>query len=510
MIDDGSGNLINQVLMLAQLSQARNQQQGVNQINTALPGQTVADVGMDPKQFAALFGKGTPYNPTRVLRDQKASDVLDNNLKNFLATADPGTLAAFSASAMLNRSGVAGLTTPEGLKSTIATGGREAQTAEQVSAATQPQAVRTGVAKATTAAIQAETQQVTAASVAQMVQKGIDAMSKAPEDVQAAAGQQAAFGTTASNIQSAEYKNQLGIASLRSAIDAQTNPNAPIHKFLAKNGLDLHTVLAGTAMGLTNLFDNYSRMLMTVTATGKEMQLAILRAKLDAAKDMSQKVFMGKLTPNQVMAIMDSKESGKPLPKGLEEASRVYDYAVEASFQSAIATEIEKGDPMITAAKEQIAALQKPGVDPNALTAVRDLSRTIAAIAMTKTQIGDPPSDPAARARWDQAFQANKARVPGAAIKFPLFSFGSSQPQAGVGSEAAPIMAPAGSVLPTPGAVSPTQIKPVQTVPAVGGILAPAGGPAPAGKATNQPMAQLGPDDQKAVSDYLKAIGVAP
>jgi hypothetical protein len=510
MIDDGSGNLVQQVLMLAQLSQQRNQQQGANQINTALPGQTAKDVGMTERQFKAIFGKDVAYNPGRVLREQKSSDILDNNLKNFLATADPATLASFSASAMLNRSGVAGLTTPEGLDATIKTGGRAAQTAEQVSSATQPEAVRTGVAHAKTAAVQAETAGATAESIAGLVAKGIQSMAKAPEAVQAAAGQTAAYGTTASAIESGEYKNQLGIASLRMAIDAQTNPRAPIHAFLAKNGLDLHTVMAGSAMGISSLFDNYSRMLMSVKATSKEMELALLRSRLESARDMSMKVFHGKLTPNQVMAVMDAKESGKPLPKGLEAAGQIYDYAVEASFQSAIAQEIEKGDPMITAMRDQIHALQAPGLDPNNLTAVRDLSRNIAAVAMTKTQIGDPPPTAEGQAKWDQVFQANKARVPGASIKFPLFSRGSSVGAEGLGSQVPPVMAPAGSTALPPGAVNPSQVKAIQNVPAAGGILAPVGGAAPTGQATNQPMSQLTPEDQKAVADYLKTIGVGP
>ena len=509
MIDDGSGNLIQQVLMLAQLNQQKNQQQGQNQVANAQPGQTVADLGMSPRQFAAMFGKDTPYDPKRQLRDLKASDMLDTNLKNFINSADPVTLAGISASALQNKSGIAGMTTPEGLRASVATGGRAAQTAEQVSAATQPDAAATGINKARTAAIQSGSEVITAESVAGLIKKGIDSMSKQPEDVQAAAGQHAAYGNTASAFQTSELKNQVAISSLRAALDAQTNPNAPIHAFLAKNGLDLHTVMAGTSLGVSSLFDNYSRMIMSLKTTGREMDLAILRSKLETAKDMSKNVFHGKLTPNQVMAVMDSKERGTPLPKGLEGAGQVYDYAVDASFKSAIAQEIEKGDPLIGAAQAQIKALVAPGVDPYALSAVRDISRTIAAIAMTKIQIGDPPSDPVGRTKWDQVFQANKARVPGASVKMPFWSTSSSLPAAGMGSESAPVMAPTGAVAPT-NMGSGVGIKPVQNVPAVGGILAPAGGPAPTGIATNKPMAALSPEDSQAIVDYLKAIGATP
>lgn len=510
MIDDGSGNLIQQVLMLAQLNQQRNQQQGQNQINTALPGQTVGDVGMDPKQFAALFGKKTPYDAKRVLHEQKSGDLLDSNLKNFLLTADPVTLANISASAIANRSGIAGMTTPEGLSATAQTGGRAAQTAEKISAATAPDVVTAGTNKAKTAAITSGTENATAESIAKLVFKGIADMETQPDAVQAAAGQGAAYGASASGIASGEYKNQLAISSLRSAIDAQTNPKAPIHAFLAKNGLDLHTVMAGSAMGIAGLFDNYSRMIMSTTTTGKEMQLALLRSRLESAREMSQKVFHGKLTPNQVMVIMDAKESGKPMPKGLEAAAQVYDYAVEATFQSAIAQEIEKGDPMIQAARDQIKALQQPGMDPNALMAVRDLSRTIAAIALTKTQIGEPPNDPVGRGRWDMVFQQNRARVPTGAVKFPLFSRGSSQAPEGMGSQPIPTMAPAGSVAPTMGAPGPTQVQPIGNVPAAGGIISPVGGPPPAGTATGVATGIFSPDDQKALADYLKTIGATP
>lgn len=469
----GDDNMLPMALQVLQMAHERAARQGRQQIETAQPGQTVQQVGMSPKQFAELFGKNTPFDPNRVLKRETATDVVDTATTNYLKSLSPLQMLDVVATNMNNQSGVAGQTTMKGLE-----------------------------ASRKTSEVRAQTGLATAQSVAGMIDQGIDAMKKAKPEIQQQLGQQMAFGKTAADVEGEGLTNQLKISALREAIGAQTNPNAPIHAFLKSIGLDLPTVLAGTAMGIQNLFDSWGRVWAGSRQAGFNVEEELQKAEIATAKEMSQKVFHGTLTPRQVLAVMRSNETGKT-PAGLKGAKDLYDRSAAAYYNSAIADAMAKNDPFLKATADQIAALTKPGVDPHTLTAVNDLSTRAAGYAATLQQLGPVPSDPAGIAAWNQALEHNTRLVPKGGVHFGLFELGTSTSPSGLGTptgvpaQVAPTSAPVAPVAPISGVPRTT---PIGNVPAAQGLLKNQDG--------STPGPQVSPEDWQAIMNYLQSLRI--
>jgi hypothetical protein len=491
ILNGGSGDdMLRLAFQMIQQAQQRRFQQGQEQIATADSGATVGQVGMSPKQFAALFGKDTPFDAGRILKPQTSADVVDQKTRDWIKGLDPLATANLIATNMNNRAGIAGQTSMAGLESQ-----REANTS-----------------KAKAEAVTAKTQIVTAENVAQMVEEGFNQLKTASPKTRAAMGQQAALGTTQDQAEQERLRAQLGAATMKEALDAQTDPTAPIHKFLAGINLNLPTVMAGTALGIQNLFDTYAHILVAGRSAGFDVNAAMEKAEIEHASDLAKNVFHGTLTPRQVRALMQSQEAGTKVPKGMEGASDLYGRSVSAYYSSAITKALTENDPYLQATAAQISALQKPGVDPNTLVAVQDLSSRAAGYAATLQQLGPQPDDPAGAAAWQQVFMSNVNRVPKGGIHFPWTTFKGDKAPGGLGAPnsptpgapaaPAPTSAPLGAKPPVPG-VAP--IAPVGTVPAAAGILKPVDTTAAA--AAGAAMT----DEQKAsMAAYLKSIGLAP
>lgn len=458
---------------MIQAAQQRRAQQGANLINTAAPGATVGGTGMDPKIFAELFGKNTTFDPARVLKPETSATMTDKLTQDYLRGLNPMQQLDIVATNLQNQAGVAGVTTMKGLDAS-----RKTNEANAVS------------------------KQHTAESVAEMIDTGIAQMKKASPEIQGRIGQQAGFGTTADQQEADLKSNQLKIAALKEAIGAQTNPNAPIHKFLGTIGLDLPTVLASVAMGTTNLLDSYSRVWAGSKQAGFDEAAALRKAEIETAKDLSQKTFGGKLNVRQTLALMDAQSTGK-VPKGLEGAFDVYSRGVAAAYNSAMSELMTKNDPFLKATADQIQALTKPGVDPNTIEAVNELSTRAAGYAVTLQQFnGQVPNDAAGLAAFNRAMAYNTAKVPKGGVHFPWTAIHRDQAPSGLATPGFPQGGP-GSAAPTDGAVTP--VRPISGISPAGQV--------PAGLLTNQsgqdiskappPLSQ---DQNEAIMRYIRSI----
>jgi hypothetical protein len=474
ILDNGGNDaMLRMAFQMIQGAQERRARQGQQQIAGAAPGATVGQVGMSPKQFSELFGKDTPFDASRVLKTETSKDVVDRYTVNYLKQLEPMKQLDIVATSLSNQSGVAGPTTMKGL--------------EAMRGATETQQV---------------TQQHTAQSVAESVEEGLNAWRTAKPEVRAAYGQKQSLGTTATEVESGELRNRLAIASIGEAVDAVTNPNAPIHEFLRKNDLNLGTVLAGTAMGIQELFSNWTRAFWTNKDTTDQFALATHKARLEVATELSKGTFKGVLTPLQVLAIMKSREEGTPLPKGLEGAAQVYDHGVAAYYNAAIGEQLQKGDPTIQALRTTADYITKPGVDPRTMVSVRNTLADAAARAATLSQVGPMPSDPEGMRKWDEVYQANLRRVPKTGINIPWGRDVPAENMAGPQPALAPTSAPVGPVKPVSGVTGPV---PVGNVPAAAGMLT--------DPTTGKPPApQLSTEDQQAIMNYIQTLqmGNAP
>jgi hypothetical protein len=225
----------------------------------------------------------------------------------------------------------------------------------------------------------------------------------------------------------------------------------------------------------------------------------------DDARDMSEKVFAGKVTPGQVLTIIKSREDGTPLPKGLEGAATVYDRGVQANFDANLQTALEKGDPFLTSMHDQVKLLEKQ-TDPSSLSEVADLVRKAAGYAATKAQLGAPTTD----AQWkvfNDVWKKNTARASGVKYDAPWFGSNSWKP---VGDSSGAVPPPQmGNVPQTVQDAMRPRGAPVgmAPMPANLGVQPVAGAPS-TGNPVAGAAAQLSPDDQAAIAGYLKTLGI--
>lgn len=387
------GNNLGQMLTLYQIMQNMKARQAQNLLATASPGSTVGELNMDPGTYAVLFGKGTKYDPNRVLSPMTDSQ---RALHAYIGTMTPSQLQDFGASIANTSVGTPGATTVAGAEASRQTGGSKAQVAQQIQVKTAPDQVKTGVAQEQTKAAQAE-------DIMQRTIKGIESMSKAPTDVQDAVNQQVAYGTTVSGQQVQSLKNRMAITSMEQALKAQQDPNHPLNRFLSKLGLDMPTVLAGSAMGLDGLMGSVVQYGLEAQRQGREAQNIMLRADADYANRLS--TLMGnKVTPQQIMAVMNAKQTGGKIPPSLQGISSLIDNATEVYFRAGITEAQEKGDPDAQALSRTLQALQTVK-DPTQLKAMGQLIRQDAARIKTNQQIG--PLTQQNSAHWTQVYNAN-------------------------------------------------------------------------------------------------------
>lgn len=506
MIDDGSGNLMGMLLQLVEGNKRRETEGAARLAGTAKPGETAGQAGLTPKAFAALFGRGVAYNPNRILVPQTGATQLDQMMQAAIDRMTPTQQADLSAMRVMQNLGVAGATTAAGAEAARQTGGRQAGVADTISKATAGKQIETGIKTADTALTTANTQNITAQDVAQRIQAGITSMQQAPADVQKALAEKLAYGTTATDIQTGEYKNQLGLATLREALRAQNDPKHPLHRFLAANGLDIHTVMAGGAMGLANMFDDYSRMVNQSKVLSKQAVVDSLKAKYDFAEKFSLQLG-GKVTPQQIVTYMDARESGKPVPKGLEQVGQIIDAATTVFFRSNVMQAAQKGDPTLIGIQTAISGLEKLGTkgDEHVLETMGNLARTGAAYSTALVTVG--PRTPQNAEAFDAVMAQAKKQQSGFTVNKPWLWFNSVGPTNTDDVNGLVQRLPAGVRDALPKGVAPRQ--PGVSAPMSAGPGSPAlpftgaqaGGGAPA-------AGGLSPEDMKTIQDFLTANGL--
>lgn len=502
----GGGDPQARTLELIQMIQARRERQGKNKLALAKPGDTIGSLGIDQKTFQSLYGKEAKYDPNMVVSEQTAAHKIDQSLQSYLDSLNPVQLLDVGASAYNSTIGTPGATTVAGAEAARQRGGTEAQVAADVSKNTAADRVAMAGNKAKTELVQSETGKITAQDVAARTMAGIESWKKAPENTQNALNQTLTYGTTGDALTQEQFKQQLATSSLRQAILAQTDPAHPIHGFLKKLNLDLNTVLAGTAMGITTMFDDYNRYWQSLGVQNKEASNIMLRMYTDTAKQMSESIFQGKLTPGQVLTIMKSREEGTALPTGMQEAAKVYDLAVQTNFDAAMQAQLQKGDPFLQGAQQALANLTKI-TDGRQLEATQQLTRYIAAYAATRQQMGVPSSADDA-AKFDALLQQNLRRAISSDVKVRVLmpnQFNMNAPGAGPAGAPPPTAglpdAVAGALAPRPGQPGAAQPAPMPA----GLNMQPVGG-APANP-VGAAMAGLSTEDQQVLTQYLQSIG---
>lgn len=499
-VNDGSGDLVQQALALSQLVQARRERQGKNVLDLAKPGDTFESIGMDPKTFQALYGKNTKFDPKRVVSELTPDALLGRNLVGYIQTLGPRELANMSATLLNQKEGIPGATTREGRLAAQESGGRQAQLVDQVTKETFEADKGTAVAKAKTGLIQAESAKLTAEDVAARVMEGINAWKGAPAETQTAMNQRLALGTTPTQVSQDEFKAKLATSAMRQALLAQTDPKHPMHGFLQKFGLNLNTVLAGSAMGIDTMFTDYARFSQQMGLAGKEESNILLRMYTDTAKEMSKSIFNGKLSPGQVLTMIKSREDGTPLPKGMEAAAAVYDRAVDAGFSANMQEALEKGDPFLQGLNQSIQALGKI-TDPGSMDMVVDMRRRAAAYAATMHQMGQPKTEEETN-RFNALMKKNYQRA--LSVKYDAPWFGSNKwVPTGPDQGAAPPPDLGGLPDAVKGAMAPRAPAPGASMPTGLNVKPVAGAPL-------DPKAAIGglPEaDQQALLEYIQSLG---
>jgi hypothetical protein len=480
----GSPDYGARTLALIQMIQDRRERQGKSKLALAKPGDTIESLGIDEKTFQALYGKNAKYDPKMVVSEETASHRLDKILQSHLDAMTPVQLADTGATLLNREAGTPGATTVAGAEAARQAGG--------VAAATK--------------LTQAQTGKVTAEDVARRTIEGIESWKRAPVEAQEGLNQTLAMGATSKAMEVDQFKNQLATSGLKQAIIAQTDPNHPIHGFLKKLDLNLNTVLAGTAMGITTMFDDYNRYWQQMSLANKADDTIFKRMYADNAKQMSEQIFKGKLTPGQVLTIMKSREEGTALPAGMENAAKVYDLAVQANFDASMQEQLNKGDPFLAGAQQALSNLGKI-TDGRQLEATQDLTRTIAAYAATVQQMGRPTTAEET-ARFDALMAQNKKRAISSGVNIRSFLPNTYTTQA-PGQGGAPPPIPSGLPDAVSRAMQPrggSNINPA-ALPGGGLNLNPVGG---SGNPMTDAVAGLSDEDKAVLTQYLQSIGGLP
>ncbi len=495
----GGNDLVQQALALTQLMQARRERQGERQLELAKPGDTFESLGIDDRTFRALYGKSTKYDPKRVVSELTPQALVDRNLVGFIQTLGPIELSNMAATMMNYREGTPGATTREGRLAAQETGAREAKLKNEVSAETFESDKATAIAKSHTGRIEADRAKITAQDVMDRTLEGINSWRAAPKETQRSLNEKLVYGTSREGVEQEKYKAQLATNAVRQALLAETDPKHPLHGFLNKVGLNLNTVLAGTAMGIETMFSDYARYNQQMTVAGKEGSNIMLRMYTDTAKQMAEQVFKGKLSPGQVLTIIKSREDGTPLPKGMEAAAAVYDRAVDANFSAALQDALEKGDPFLSGLNQSIQSLGKL-TDPGSLSFAASMRRQAAAYAATVQQMGKP-TDAASAKRFDTLMQKNLQRAMSVKYDAPWFGANSWQPE----GMPDPTQMPQGLPQNVQDIMKPRRGTPPITGQMPAGLnLTPVQG-APKGPVAG--MAGLSTEDQQAIADFLASLG---
>lgn len=392
-VSSGNQELVNQILQIAQILGKRKDTQAKNILDLALPGQTAGQIGMTPQMSKRALGR--ELAPTDVVKPDTAEaandraelaflDAVKNN-PQALETAKPGDLLTIGASIFGRKQGMAGIQTPQAIKTQAETAGTKADTAK----------------------VQAGTQQNIAKSVSQRVMDGITAMDQAPDIARQALGQNLAYGTTASQLLSDEMKARMAAEATKKGIQFMADPTGhPLGAEFRKLGIDPVAAVAAIGTGSLGFLDNVARLSLIHAESNAAYGSALRTAQASWATRLSESMG-GKLSPQTIIAVMDRRMEGKPPLTGPGTvAERLIDNGMEMAYRAAVAKATQDGDPTLGAFKEIVSAAGNIKDDTRYKEIAGEYRRR-AGVLMQTQAVGPRPMEPGPlQTAWDNA--ANK------------------------------------------------------------------------------------------------------
>lgn len=483
MVDTGLGDLATQAMQLAEIMRRAKMQQGQNLLGLALPGQTVEQV-LDPRTARATLGRN--YNPQQIVKEKTIDTEMNRAGVEFLDAvrsnpqlldqATPGDIITIGASAVGNKLGTPGISTPGALRS-----------------------------KARTSETQAKTAETASKSVLDLVQEGTAAFKNASAKTRAAIGQKLAVGQTAENAEMERLQNELAIETTKYGIQFAADPNKhPLAKQLRGLGIDPTAALAAAGTGMLSLLGSYAQMAVDAEQGRIQMRVAsanrsnaLLEAQLKVdnewADRMSQAIG-GKLPPSAILSVMRTPRESIKDPKLLadyDKAAGLIDNASEMAFKVVVADAYRKGNPRV-AGMEQLTTVLKGVKDTKAAEALgTEIRRQVGEITATQ-MVGARPEDPKLAATWDALAQKYSDLAPKEPGRWDRFvEWLSNKPR-----DLNP-----GQTMGIPNSAMPQQPLGVPQAPAAQPGT-PMGG--------QNPIGSLTPEDQAALATFLQAAGLMP
>lgn len=380
------------LIQLMQLLNAQNTNQANALIAAHPKGSTVAQIGLTPKQQKAKFGK--VLQPTDVVEQPSAEDMLNQKAVDFIKGADPQTLDMLTASYLSRTQGVPQITSSTGLRS-------------------QSQASET---KAGTDVVNAKSDQALAVQRHALIGKALTSLQSWDPAQQTQLAEKTAFGTTQQDLQNEGLANQVKAEVQRSILTAAADPKSDLNVALKQyTGVGLGGAMAAAGLGLTSLLNNIADLNVRLLAAGAESRSAMDQADAQWAADVA-KSLGGTASPRAILNWKRWSENGadpKKLPQGVSPALvSVLENAKDAGYRAYVTDAVEKGDIEAKTMMTLIQAATRVG-DENTLKAIGDLAKRYMARIIMNSRVGTRPADPAGAQQWDNMAANIAGQMPG-------------------------------------------------------------------------------------------------
>lgn len=378
------------VLQIQEMVRKRRSEQGSNLVSGSEPGATVQQIGLDDKQQKALYGRKVA--PDFTPRPATASDIADQNLKNFLRTADPQVIRTLSASMASRAAGVPQITTPEGIT-------KQGQASEIA---------------AGTAVTEAQTKNTAAKFNQNQTALALQSVDQWKPELKARFAQQQVLGTTEGQQANDAQAERIKAEVQRQILQASSDPeHSDLNKALKTyTGVGIGGAMAAAGLGLTSLLDQIASVSSMQFRSGQllaaELEKQMNEADTQWAKDVASKLG-GQASPRALLNWKRWREAGgdpKAMPRDVSpDLDAALEAANAASFRAYMADAAEKGDPDARTAMELVKAATQVK-DNNTLQAISQLVARLRARVIMNQKAGPRPSeDPARAALWDQNAQ---------------------------------------------------------------------------------------------------------
>lgn len=403
-INDGMD--LGAMVQLMGQNRQRKDQQAMNMIGLAKPGQTIEQLGIAPKQVERALGQ--KVGPGFVIKEDTAAHKMDVQQRAFIDKLTPQQVDMVAAAATARDLGVPGMTTQQGMTDASIAGENRARAAK-----------------------------TSTASIADLIQEGADSIRRAPKGQRELAGQQAVMGTTLNSIEETDLGARLKSEATRDALKFVASPNShPLGKLLrSRFGIDPTAAIAAIGMGMNQTIHDVAELTITNATNRGQRETAIQMRLAEAAGELS-KATGYKLNPLDVQRVWSMREAGQDPSqvKGLAEASAVMDAAAEMGFRASMAAAVQAGDPTVKQIPELMQLLRSAKSKEEIAAGSRLLQGAAGKVYMTQI-FGPRPALPGPQqTEWDRMSTTLGAFSSGVILKAPgFFEWSQSLAPTGVG-----------------------------------------------------------------------------